>query len=156
VTAGVLVAFALFAVLSVFLVVVDVRCLRLPDVLVLPAYALVGMLVVTDVALGDGDRAARVVGGAVLFFTCGLTLHRARPAGLGGGDVKALGAIGAFVAWCGTDAVVLSAAATALLAAVSAASVALAVRGTGRDSVPFPFGPVLFAGGWWGIVVSTG
>lgn len=149
-------AFALFAALSLALTVVDVRSLRLPDALVLPGYALAGVLALSDLLSGELERAARTAVGTTAFFAGALLLHRVRPDGLGGGDVKLLGVAGAFLAWRGPDAVALGVAATALLGAATAASALLTVRGTPGATTAVPFGPVILAGTWYGIVVASG
>jgi leader peptidase (prepilin peptidase) / N-methyltransferase len=124
---------------------IDQRTFLLPDVLVLPLIP-AGLLVawlIDPTLLRD-----HVIGAAagLLLFAAVAWIYRnlRRRNGLGGGDVKLLGALGAWVAWQGLPTVILYAALSGLLW-----ELALAARGKrmhlGRR---IPFGLHLCIGGW--------
>jgi prepilin peptidase CpaA len=90
VTAGVL-AFAVAVALA------DLRTHRIPNLLTVPA-ALLG--VIANVAATGASGAITSIGGLLLGLAAFLPFYLAR--GFGAGDVKAMGAIGAFVGLHGT------------------------------------------------------
>ena len=109
---------------------VDMRTGRLPDILVLPG--IVGVLALSLLA----ERLSGAVFGAFLLGLPMLSVHLARPEGLGFGDVKFGLLLGAGI---GVVAVPLVLPAY-LVAAVAHAVVCVVVRARGRL---VPFGPAL-------------
>jgi len=124
---------------------IDARSWLLPDSLTLPL--LVAGLVEAAV-LEPADLVSRCLGAAAGYGLLRILalLYRARRGfdGLGGGDAKLLGALGAWVGVFGLSYVILGAAVSALCAAGL-----LRLRGTRlhRHSA-LPFGPFLAAAGW--------
>jgi leader peptidase (prepilin peptidase)/N-methyltransferase len=95
---------------AVLLAATDLRHRRLPDALTLPAYPLLGGLIVA--AAGLGGRWSLATGaalGAVVFFAVHAAVHVLRPRALGAGDVKLSGSLGAVLGAVGWPALVLAA-----------------------------------------------
>jgi leader peptidase (prepilin peptidase)/N-methyltransferase len=122
------------------LALADVRHLRLPDVLTLPAYPLVGAAI-GAAALGGGgpSLAARAAAGALLFGGAHALVARAAPGSLGAGDVKLSGSLGAILGAAGWAALALA----AVLAALFSLAIALAWGGH-----RVPHGPALLSATW--------
>lgn len=120
---------------AVPLALADLRHLRLPDVLTLPAYpALAAAL-----ALSSPAALPRAAAGAVLFGGLHVLTHWLAPDSLGLGDVKLappLGAVLAAVSW------------PALLLAAVAAAVFTALLALARRGGPAPHGPSLLLATW--------
>ena len=139
------VAYALLALACSLLVVVDLAAYRLPDAIVLPMFP-VFFLALTAAAATSGDwrslgRAALAAG---LLLTVYLVLTLVNPSGLGLGDVKLAGLLGAFLGWLGWQQVLLG----TLAAFVCSAVVALALVATRKATkkTEFPFGPWMIVG----------
>ncbi|MFD9963026.1 prepilin peptidase [Amycolatopsis sp. NPDC058986] len=135
----------LLTVLAVPLALADLRHLRLPDVLTLPAYPAFAAAFATAAATGGGPAlAGRALAGVAVFGGAHALIHLCAPGSLGAGDVKLSGVLGAVLAAVGWPAVLLGAVAAALL------SVALAMcRGSTRGQAPgVPHGPGLLAAAW--------
>ena len=97
-------AFLLFAWLTVGLVWIDADVHRLPDGLVLPAYpALVVLLLVASLGLGDWWAMARALICLVVVFSVFFAMNLVSPASLGFGDVKLSGLIGLLLGWVGVQ-----------------------------------------------------
>ena len=117
----------------------------LPDVVTLPlAFAGLAVAWLIDSVTILDHLIGAVAGFGV--FTALAWLYRAlrRRDGLGGGDAKLLGALGAWVGWQGLPTVVL-------YAAVSGLALALILAARGRRlelGQRLPFGPHLCLGGW--------
>lgn len=156
VAAGVLVvvAFLYLASISIALALIDVDVQRLPDPIVLPAYA-VGAALLGAAALLVGDPGALVRAGLGLLVLGGIYLLLAlvRPGGMGFGDVKLAGALGFFLGWLGWDVLAVGALAGFLLGGIY--GVVLLALGRARRSTALPFGPWLIAGAWIGILVGA-
>jgi leader peptidase (prepilin peptidase)/N-methyltransferase len=151
----VLPAFCYLAAAGVPLAFIDARQRRLPDALTLPSYP--ACLLLLGVAApflpgGPGRFVHALIGmaAAVAFF--GLLLL-VSPAGIGLGDVKLAGPLGAYLGWLGTAAFVTGLLAAWLLAAVTAIGLLLARRATRKTEIPF--GPFLIAG-TLGVVLASG
>lgn len=130
----------LLTVVAVPLALADLRHLRLPDALTLPAYPLFGAAV-GAAALGGGgpSLALRAAAGALLFGGAHAAIRRAAPHSLGAGDVKLAGSLGAVLGAAGWPALVLA----AVLAALFSLAVALA-----RRARRVPHGPALLTATW--------
>ncbi|MBO0984271.1 A24 family peptidase [Rathayibacter sp. SD072] len=142
---AVLAALVLLTVVGVQLSSIDLRHRLLPNVLVVPAIAVGGVLVliasVVDGRPGDGLRA--LLGGLALFAVY-LVLALISPGGLGMGDVKFAAVIGTMLASRGWSELLVGAAAGFALAALAAA--VLLLTGRARRGTPVPFGPMMLAG----------
>ncbi|MEA5366188.1 prepilin peptidase [Amycolatopsis sp., V23-08] len=131
---------ALLTVVAVPLALADLRHLRLPDVLTLPAYPLFGAAI-GAAALGGGgpSLALRALAAALLFGGAHAAVHHFAPASLGAGDVKLSGSLGAILGAAGWPAL--------LLATCSAALLTLAMAAVRRRE-RVPHGPALLAAAW--------
>ena len=151
----VLPAFCYLAVAGVPLAFIDARQHRLPDVVTLPSYP-VSLLLLGVAALFMPGGPARFVhaligmAAAVAFFALLLLLS---PTGIGLGDVKLAGPLGAYLGWLGAAAFVTGLMAAWLLAALTAVGLLLTRRATRKSEIPF--GPFLVAG-TLGAVLASG
>jgi leader peptidase (prepilin peptidase)/N-methyltransferase len=147
-------AYAYLAAISAPLSVIDVREHRLPNAVTLSAYPVVAILLllpaVADAAWPTYGRA--LLAGAALFALY-LVLHLVNPSGMGLGDVKLAGPLGALLGWIGWSTVFLGTLAGFLLAAVTGIVLLLARR-VSRTSA-LPFGPFMLAGAWFAVLVSA-
>ncbi|MEN2741240.1 A24 family peptidase [Microbacterium sp. X-17] len=152
--AVVIVAYAVFAVLSVILVVIDARTHRLPNALVLPAYPVALVLLALACLLGwPWDAFFRgLVGGAALFAFY-LVLRLVQPRGMGGGDVKLAGLVGLHLGFLGWEQLVVGAFAGFLLGGLYGVLLILRRRAHGRSRIAF--GPWMLAGTWAVILTTT-
>ena len=139
---------ATFAVLAVgcgLLVTIDLAVFRLPDAIVLPLYPVLLAGLATAAALtsdwGAFGRAAAAAAALLAFY---FVLALINPSGLGLGDVKLSGVLGAFLGWLGWPAVL----AGTLAAFVINAAVALVLLAAGRVGAKsgIAFGPAMVIG----------
>jgi leader peptidase (prepilin peptidase)/N-methyltransferase len=148
-------AFCYLAIVGVPLAFIDARLCRLPDLATLPSYP--ACLLLLGVAApfvtgGPGRFGHALIGmvAAVGFFALLLVLS---PAGIGLGDVKLAGPLGAYLGWLGAAAFVTGLMAAWLLAALTALALLLTRRATRKTQIPF--GPFLIAA-TLGVVLLSG
>lgn len=149
-TVLVLVAFLWLAAASIALTAIDLDVQRLPNVIVLPGYA-VGTALLGAAALVDGrydQLLTAAIGGAALFAMY-LIMVLVYPGGMGLGDVKLAGVLGIFLGWLGWDALAVGGFAPFVLGGLFAL-VLIVLRRAGRKT-KMPFGPWMLAGAWVGI-----
>jgi len=163
---GWLPAYLYLTIVGVLLAAVDARVHRLPDAIVLPSYpilaALLGVAAVIDRinyghwADGQWKASARaseaLVGAAVLLIFFGL-LHLIPRSGLGLGDVKLVGLLGAALGWVSLSLVPLG----LVLGILSAGLWAAFLLATGRAnrSDPIPYGPHLLLGAFLALLAGA-
>jgi leader peptidase (prepilin peptidase) / N-methyltransferase len=140
-----LAALAWLALLGIPLAVIDVRSRRLPDLLTLPAFAgvilLLGAGAAADHQLGHFGRA---IGGAAALAGFYLALMVIRPGGMGLGDVKLAASVGAVLTWVSWQAL-LAGTFVAFVSFAACGLVLIAIRRATRKS-ELPFGPFLLMG----------
>jgi leader peptidase (prepilin peptidase) / N-methyltransferase len=121
----------------------DLVARRLPDVLTLPAYPVVAVLLgAAAIGAGDAGPLTRAATGTLLWAGGYAAVRLVAPAALGGGDVKLAGSLGALTAatsWPGLLMAVLA-------ASVLTAAVAGPARLLGYRDVPH--GPAMLAAAW--------
>jgi leader peptidase (prepilin peptidase)/N-methyltransferase len=124
--------------------VVDFRCLRLPDPLILPLMPL-GLLASWHDGLPPTDAVLGLIagGGGFVLLNAAYRCWRHRD-GLGRGDAKLLGAAGAWLGWAALPSVVLIGASLALVWLLPRAWRGHRLTAT----TVLPFGPFLAAGLW--------
>ncbi len=138
-------AYAYFVAIGVALTVIDLQVRRLPNAIVLPSYPVVAVLLAVSAAI-EGDWWALVralIGGAVLFAFF-FALAYFYPAGMGFGDVKLAGIVGAVLAYLSWSALIIGAFAGFLIGAVAGLTL-MAIKRAGRKTA-IPFGPSMIAG----------
>jgi leader peptidase (prepilin peptidase)/N-methyltransferase len=138
-------ALLVFTALGVALSAIDLATRRLPDVLVLPAYPVLAVLLAAAAAV-DANWGAllRAVLGAVVLFGFFFALAVASPRSMGFGDVKLAGVIGLLLGYFSWWTLVVGAFAGFLLGAV--VGVGLMVSGVAGRKTAVPFGPFMIAG----------
>jgi len=137
-------AYLWFAVVGIALAVIDIDCKRLPNFLVVPSYPIVfACLAVGSVVTGDWSALLRAAIGAAVLFGFYFVLALIYPAGMGFGDVKLAGVIGAVLAYLSYGLLLVG----AFLAFLVAALVGLIILVTrrGRIGTTIPFGPYMIA-----------
>jgi leader peptidase (prepilin peptidase) / N-methyltransferase len=148
-------AYLYLAATGLALAMIDIDVKRLPNKIVLPSYLIVAVLLAVAAA-GEQDwwPLARAGFGAAALFAFYFALAFAYPAGMGFGDVKLAGVLGALMGYLSWSALVISTFGAFLLGAI--VGVALMVAGRGGRKTAIPFGPFMiaaalitvFAGGW--------
>lgn len=147
-------AYLYFAVVSVPLAVIDLRTLRLPNVLTLSAYPMVAGLLLLPALLADGWTAyGRALLAGVIVLALFVVLHVINPSGMGLGDVKLAGPMGALLGWLSWQATMAGVVIGFALVAVVGIAMILARRADRKSALPF--GPFMLAGAWVAILVPA-
>jgi leader peptidase (prepilin peptidase)/N-methyltransferase len=140
-----LVAFALLALACALLIVIDLAVYRLPDLIIGPMYPiLIVALTVAAAVDRDWSRFGRAAAGGAVLAVGYLILALLVPWGLGLGDVKLAGLLGAFLGWTGWANVLVGTLAAFTLNGVVAAVLLLSRRATRNSATAF--GPWMVAG----------
>ncbi len=144
-------AFLYLAAISIALTLIDLDVHRLPNSIVLPSYAVAGV-VLSAAALLQGEPVliARLAAGGLALYAFYFVLAIIYPSGMGFGDVKLAGVLGMYLAFLGWPQVVVGAFLAFLLGGVVGALL-MAIRKAGRKS-KIPFGPFMLLGAWSGIL----
>lgn len=152
--ACVLLAYWWFAGSTVALTLIDLDTKRLPDVIVLPGYAVgVGLLTLACLLGADWWALLRAGIGAAVLFGLYALLWSARPGAMGAGDVKLAGLVGLHLGWLGWAAVAVGAIAAFILGGLYGVGL-LAARRAGRKTA-LAFGPWMIAGAWTGALAGA-
>jgi leader peptidase (prepilin peptidase) / N-methyltransferase len=148
-------AFCCLAALGVPLAFIDVREHRLPDALTLPAYpaSLLLLGVAAPFVPGGTGRFGHALIGMAAAVALFALLLLAVPSGLGMGDVKLAGPLGAYLGWLGATAFGAGLLAAWLLAA--ATGLGLMAAGRANRKTQLPFGPFLIAA-TMGVALAVG
>jgi leader peptidase (prepilin peptidase) / N-methyltransferase len=146
-------AYLYLAAAGVALAVIDLDTRRLPNVIVLPSYPVLAVLLF-GAAVWDKDWSAllRAAIGAAALFGFYLLLVLAYPRGMGWGDVKLAGLLGAALGYLSLATLVVGAMAGFVLGAVLGVAIILARKGDRQTAVPF--GPFMIAGALLAIFVA--
>ncbi len=156
------VAYLYLAAIGIALLLIDLDVKRLPNVIVLPAYLVLPVLLAVASAV-DGDWSAmlRAAMGGMLLYAFYFGAMVAYPGGMGFGDVKLAGVLGIGLAWMGWGALVVGAFGAFLLGGIFSIGLVLSKRAHRKTGIPF--GPWMLAGaaigiGWgegiWGAYLS--
>lgn len=141
------------AAVGLALALIDLDVRRLPDAIVLPAYpvtaALLGLAAVVE---HDGAAALRALAGGLLLYGLYFALAVARPGGMGFGDVKLAGVLGAVLGYAGWSALAVGAFSAFVLGGL--VGVALVASGVLRRRGHLPFGPFMLVGAALGVVAG--
>jgi len=150
-TPAVLPALLYLAAISIALALIDVDVRRLPDVIVLPSYVvLLVLLGVASLVEGDWWPFVRALIGMVAGFGFYFLLAFVYPAGMGFGDVKLAGVLGMVLAWFGWAQLVVGGFLGFLLGGVVGILLILARLATRKSMIPF--GPYMILGAWLALV----
>ena len=147
-----LAAYLAFAAAAVALALIDLDVHRLPNVIVVPAYPVLAVLLALDADRGQpGAEPAR---GAALLFAFFLLVAMVAPGAMGFGDVKLAGVVGGMTAYLSWGAFLTSAFGAFLLGAVAGLVLIAAGRAGRRTAVPF--GPFMLVAAWASILGASG
>ncbi|WP_434533443.1 prepilin peptidase [Curtobacterium subtropicum] len=136
--------------ISVALALIDLDVHRLPNALVLPAYPVIGALLVAASALdGDWPALGRALVGLVGLGGGYLLLALAVPGGMGLGDVKLAGVLGFVLAYLGWGPLTVGAFGAFVLGGTFA--IGLLTTGRAKRRTGIPFGPWMLVGAWIGV-----
>ncbi len=141
----VLPAYLYLAAVGLALAVIDLDCKRLPDKLTLPSYPVAAVLLGVAALAGSdsGDPLRALIGGAVMYAIY-FGLCFAYPAGMGFGDVKLAGVLGAYTAWIGWGAWAVGLFLGFFLGGIFGILLILVRKGGRKTAVPF--GPFMLLG----------
>lgn len=138
-------AYLYFVAIGIALALIDVACRRLPNVIVLPSYPVVLVLLLAATAWQhDWSALLRALIGMAALFGFYFLLAMVNPAGMGFGDVKLAGVLGAVLAYLSYSTLLVGAFAAFLVAAVVGAILIGSRRSTRKTSIPF--GPYMIIG----------
>jgi leader peptidase (prepilin peptidase) / N-methyltransferase len=162
---GMLPAYLYLTVVGVVLAAVDLRVHRLPDAIVLPSYPILAALLAVAAVVDhfdwgdwDGERALSAgTGAAFLLVVFGL-VHLVPRSGLGLGDVKLAGLLGAALGWPAPGVLVVVVPMGLLLSILSAGvwALFLLVTRRARRTDPIAYGPHLLLGSFLALLVYPG
>jgi leader peptidase (prepilin peptidase) / N-methyltransferase len=146
-----LAAYLAFAAIAVALALIDLDVHRLPNVIVLPSYPVLGVLLALGVG---GDALLRAASGAALLFGFFFLVAVVAPGGIGFGDVKLAGVVGGMTAAVSWGAFLTGAFGGFLLGAIAGVLLMLGRRASRKTAVPF--GPFMLLGAWASILGASG
>jgi leader peptidase (prepilin peptidase)/N-methyltransferase len=147
-------AYLYFAAIGIALALIDLDCHRLPNAIVLPSYPTVlVLLTVASMWQQDWSALLRALIGSVALFSFYFVVAFAYPAGMGFGDVKLAGLIGAILAYLSYPTLLVGAFAGFLLGGLFGVAVIASRRGSGKTALPF--GPFMICGALLAIFVAT-
>jgi len=145
-----LAAYLAFAAIAVALALIDLDVHRLPNVVVLPAYPVLAVLL----ALGLGGHGLlRAAAGALLLFGFFFAVALVAPGGIGLGDVKLAGVVGGMTAAVSWGAFLTSAFGGFFLGALAGVLLMLGRRAHRKTAVPF--GPFMLLAAWASILGAS-
>jgi leader peptidase (prepilin peptidase)/N-methyltransferase len=134
-----------FTALGIALAAIDLDTRRLPNVLVLPAYPVLAVLLAAAAGVsGDWGSALRAGLGALALFGFFFVIALVSPQGMGFGDVKLAGVVGMVLGYLSWSALVVGAFAGFFLGA--AVGMVVIATGAGGRKTALPFGPFMIAG----------
>ncbi|WP_347233254.1 prepilin peptidase [Cryobacterium sp. MDB1-18-2] len=146
----ILVAYLYLAAVSIALALIDLDVHRLPNSIVLPGYA-VGGLLLGAASIVDSDYAA-LLGGAIglaVLWTAYFLMAFLYPGGMGLGDVKLAGVLGLFLGYIGWGEFIIGSFAAFLLGGIFGIGLLISRRASRKSGIPF--GPWMLVGAWIGI-----
>ena len=149
-----LAAYLYLAAAGVALAFIDLDVRRLPNVIVLPSYPVIGVLLGLS-AWWQGDPAAliRAVEAGAALYGFYFLLMVVYPAGMGFGDVKLAGVLGACLGYLSWSTLLVGAFGGFFLGAVAGVVVLAVRRGTRKSQIPF--GPFMIAGALLAVLLGA-
>jgi leader peptidase (prepilin peptidase)/N-methyltransferase len=147
-------AYLYFAAIGIALALIDLDCHRLPNAIVLPSYpTLLLLLTATSAWQHDWSALLRALIGGAALFSFYFSLAFAYPAGMGFGDVKLAGLIGAMLAYLSYPTLLVGAFAGFLLGGLVGVAVIASRRASSKTAMPF--GPFMICGALLAIFAAT-
>lgn len=145
-------ASVLVTAVALLLSLIDIACMRLPDVIVLPCLATgIAGLAAASVVAGSATPMTRALLAAVALAGFYLVLGFVIPSGVGLGDVKLVLVLGLLLGWLGWGFVFAGAIVAHLIHGATAVGLLAAGR-AGRKTL-LPMGPALLAGAWCAVAI---
>lgn len=142
-----------FVAVGVALTLIDIRCHRLPNAIVLPSYPVVLVLLGgAAVWQHDGCAWVRALIGTVALFGAYFVLAAVHPAGMGSGDVKLAGVLGGLLAYWSPATLAVGTFTAFLLGAVAGAALLVGRRCSRKTAIPF--GPYMVTGALFAIFAA--
>lgn len=133
---------------------IDLRHLLVPNHVLYPTlFAMAALLAVAAAVDGRWPDLVRAGVGGMAGFAAMFVIHVVNPAGLGFGDVRLAGLLGAAMGWLSLGRVLLGLFLGFLAAAVVGVVLMVTGRKTGKDSLPF--GPFLVVGALAAILAGS-
>lgn len=146
-------AFLYLAATGTALALIDAATHRLPDAIVLPSYVVLAVLLTaTSAVTGDWHALGRAGIGALLSIALYAAMWVAYPAGMGFGDVKLAGVLGAAAGYLGWPELVVGTFAAFVLGGVVGTVFLLTTDRTRRSRLAF--GPFMVAGVWVALLAA--
>ncbi len=146
-------AYLYLGAIGAALTLIDLDVHRLPDLIVLPSYPIVVVLLfVPTVVTGQWDALLRGMLAGLALFVGYLVLALISPGGggLGFGDVKLAGVLGLLLGWLGWSPAIVSVLAAFIIGGFIAL-ILLLLRRTSRSS-SIAFGPSMILGAWVALI----
>lgn len=138
--------------IGIALTMIDIDVRRLPDSIVLPSYlVLAASFAIAAAISGDWGALTRSALGGSALYGFFYALAFAYPAGMGFGDVKLAGILGAGMAYVSWPTLLIGAFAAFLLGGFVGAVLIVTRRGSAKTAIPF--GPYMIVGA--GIAISA-
>ena len=147
----VLPAYLYLVAVGVALALIDIDTKKLPNVLVLPSYVVGGALLAIG-GFGDSGSVLRALLGGAAMYAAYYALAFVYPAGMGFGDVKLAGVLGAYTGFLGWGAWAFGLFAGFFLG--GAFGIALIALGKGGRKSTIPYGPFMLVGALLAILVG--
>ncbi len=146
-----LAAYLYLAAISIALALIDLETQRLPNVIVLPAYLVVGVLLTASALVGGAPESLipAAIGMAAMYV---FYFVLAFAGGMGFGDVKLAGVLGLALGFLGYGNLAVGVFAAFALGGLFAIAMLIARRGGRKTRIPF--GPWMLAGAWVGIFMG--
>jgi leader peptidase (prepilin peptidase)/N-methyltransferase len=146
-------AWCYLAAVGIALAAIDLETHRLPNVIVLPSYAvLASLFVVATLVDGHVENLLRALVGMIALAAFYLLVVLVYPKGMGFGDVKLAGLLGMAMGYVSWGSLVFGSFAGFALGAIAGIAVIASGRGTRKTAVPF--GPFMIVGAFVGILVG--
>jgi leader peptidase (prepilin peptidase)/N-methyltransferase len=147
-------AYLFFVAVGIALTAIDLEVRRLPNVIVYPSYlVLAGLLCGASALEGSAEPLLRAGVGALTLFAFYLVLVVAYPGGMGLGDVKLAGVVGAVLGFLSYPALLIGGFAAFLIGGVAGLGLVVLQRASRRSAIPF--GPFMVAGALLAIFASA-
>ncbi len=144
-------AYLAFVAIGIALSLIDLDVRRLPDVIVLPSYVVLGGLLAID---GDLHALARAAMSAAALFAFYFLIAVVARGAMGFGDVKLAGVVGGVLGYLSWGALLTGAFLAFGLGALIGVILIAATKAGRKTAVPF--GPFMIAGAWISILGASG